>query len=307
MKEKSVTGTLAKALPILLFLAGFALFVWNEYRTARLGALIRKAEKECVELDLSAGVDPSMEGKLVHATGVTSGAAPLIDPDLGVEADAMVLKRTVSYFQLAEYHDNQTDQTTYYEDWCSSPLSSKDYIAKYRDANFVYVRLGSRKDTCKTVMLGAYGLQEDLVGWLRDYTADVDVSLPADAMAKLVSQADAAAPDNRRVKVQVLGNKVYIGPNPSEPRVGDVSVEYEAIPHERISVLAKIQDGKFVKYGAQKEYFIYQIVPGRVDASAILAEEKSSNSSLGWVLRGIALVLLVISAPGSWSVIKKKK
>ena len=252
MKEKSVTGALANALPIVLFLAGFALFAWNEYRTARLGALIRKAGKECVELDLSATPDPSMEGKLVHATGVTRGKAPLIDPDLGVEADALVLKRTVSYYQLAEYHDSQTDQISYYGEWCPAPLSSKDYIAKYRDANFSYVRLGSRKDTCKTVLLGPYGLQEDLIGWLRDYTADVDLSIPAEAMARLVSQAEAAAPDNRRVKVQVLGNTVYIGKNPEAPQIGDVSIEYEAIPHETISVLARIQDGKFVKYGSDK-------------------------------------------------------
>ena len=307
MKDKSVTGALANALPIVLFLAGFALFVWNEYRTARLGALVRKAEKECVELDLAADIDPSMEGKLVHATGVTSCAAPLIDPDLGVEADAMALKRTVSYYQLAEYHDSQTDQISYYGQWCSTPLSSKDYIAKYRDANFVYVRLGSRKDTCKTVVLGPYRLQEDLVGWLRDYTVDVDLSIPADAMTRLVSQAEAAAPDHRRVKVHVLGNRVYIGRNPEDPQIGDVSIEYEAIPHETISVLAGIRDGRFVKYGSSKEFYIYQLVPGRVAASAMLAEEKSANRSLGWVLRGIALLLLALSTPGSLSVIKKSR
>lgn len=306
MKDKSATGALSRALPIIVFLAGAILFIWNEYRTARLASLIKKAEKECVELDLSAGPDPSMEGKLVHATGVTCGDGPLTDPDLGAEADALVIKRTVSYFQLAEYHDSQTDQITYYEDWCPTTLSSQDYIAKYRDANFAYVRLGSRKDTCKTVMLGAYKLQEDLVGWLRDFTGNIEVSLPDEAVEKLVSQADAAAPDHRRPRVKVLGNTVYIGMDPEEPQIGDVSVEYEAIPHETISVLAKIQDGSFVKYGAKKEYFIYQIVPGQVDAADMLAEEKSDNRSLGWILRGIALLLLAFSTPSAWSVIKKK-
>ena len=306
MSDKSLTGTLAKALPFVVFIAGASLFIWNEYRTARLAGVVREAGKECLELDINAPLDPSVEGKLVHATGVTTGAEPLRDPDLGVEADALILKRTVSYFQLVEYHDNQTDELTYYTDWCSSPLSSEDYIAKYRDANFAYVRIGSRKDTCKTVMLGAYKLQSDLVGWLRDFGPEVEVRLSNEAKDRLSRQAQATAPDRRRPKVQVFGNRVYIGQNPDEPQVGDVSIEYETVPHEKITVLAKVQNGQFVKYGAQKEFFIYKIVPGSVNAEYLLQEERKDNRQLGWVLRGIALVLLVLGAPGSLSVIKKK-
>jgi len=168
------------------------------------------------------------------------------------------------------------------------------------------VRLGSRKDTCKTVMLGEYRLQEDLVGWLRDYTDEVEVGLPEEALVKLTNDASAASPDNRRVRVRTQGNQVYIGDDPQNPQIGDVSIEYEAIPHETISVLAKIEDGKFVKYGAKKNFFIYNVAPGKVDASVVLKEERADNRSLGWVLRGIALLLMALSAPGSLSVIKKK-
>lgn len=302
---KSATGTIGNVLAIMLFAAGVALFGWNEYRTARLSMLVKRAGRECVELDRAEGMD--LEGKLVHAVGKTRCTEPLKDPDLGVEADAMVLKRSVSYFQLAEYYDNLTDAISYYEDWCSTPLSSKDYIAKYRDANFTYLRLESRKDTCRSVMLGEYGLQEDLVGWMRDYTPAFDLTLPQDAAGRLARKAEEAAPAGRRPKVKVLVNRVYVGQNPDKPQVGDVMIEYEVIPHGTVSVLAKVENGKFVKYGAAKEFFIYQIVPGRVDAESMLSQEKKDNRQLGWVLRGIALILLVISGPATYNAVVKKK
>lgn len=307
MKDKSVTGVLANALPFAVFFAGAALFLWNEYRTARLSRVIRRAEKEVVELDLRAPADPALEGKLVHACGVTSCAEPLRDPDLGVEADALVLKRDVSYYQVTEYYDNLTDQYTYNKDWCDTPLSSKDYKAAYRDANFAYVRLSDRKDTCTTVALGPYLLQADLVGWLRDFSRDVQVNLPPSEMQKLSSQAAAASKNGRTVKVRAINNYVYIGRSPDSPEVGDVLIEYSAIPHSKVSVLAKIEGGRFVKYGSQKEFFIYNIVPGEADAAYMLEQERSSNRSLGWVLRGIALALLALGAPGAASVIKKSK
>lgn len=300
---KSSTGNIGSVLAIMLFMAGVALFGWNEYRTARLATLIKKAGKECVELDQATGED--LEGKLVHAVGKTRCTEPLKDPDLGVEVDAMVLKRSVSYFQLAEYHDNLTDDITYYEDWCDTPLSSKDYIAKHRDRNFTYVRLESRKDTCRSVMLGQYGLQKDLVGWMRGYSPELEISLPQAALEQLAAKAQAAAPERNRPKVRVLGNRVYIGENPNKPQVGDVLIEYEAIPHETVSVLAKIENGNFVKYGAEKEYFIYQIVPGSLDAESMLSQEKKDNRQLGWVLRGIALILLVISGPATYNAVTR--
>ena len=307
MKDKSVTGTLANALPFVVFFAGAALFLWNEYRTARLAILIRRAEKEVVELDIDAPADPALEGKLVHAYGRTSCEEPLRDPDTGVEADALVLKREVSYYQVTEYYDNLTEKYTYNEDWCDTPLSSKDYKAAYRDANFAYVRLADRKDTCSSVMLGPYMLQADLVGWLRDFSDNIQVELSPAAMQKLSSQAAEASRNGRPVRVRAINNYVYIGRTPDDPAVGDVNIEYSAIPHSRVSVLAKIEGGRYVKYGSEKEFFIYQIVPGNVGAAFMLDEERRSNRSLGWVLRGIALVLLVLGAPGSWSVIKKSK
>lgn len=299
--EKSISLSIGRILAMIIFLAGIILLIWNEYRTIRLGLVLRKAEKEVMEIS---SANPSLEGKLVHITGVTNCAEPLIDEETGVVLDAMVYKREVSYYQIAEYRDNATEMISYYEDWFPHTLSSQDYKTSLKDANFALLRMASKKDTCTSVALGGYIIPKSLLGWMRDYTDDIDIKVPEDIRQKLNTQALESSREARRDIVRVFNNCIYIGGNPTVPKVGDVKIEYSIIPMEKVSVLAKVEGDSYTKYGKGKEYSLYAIEQGSKSAKSLIAEERSNSRSLGWFLRITALVLITLGWFGSAEIIK---
>ena len=301
---KSISVGIGQVLAVLLLLTGLGLTLWNEYRTIRVSLMLNNAEKNIVEVDPSGIPDPACEGKLIHLTGVTQSAEPIRDMETGVEVDALLLKRDVEYFQLAEYHDSETDIITYYEDWVDRPLSSQDYIASKRDANFVYVRLADTKDTCSTVTLGGYHLPAGLIGWVRDYTTGMHITIPEENMSELRAQARSASKDNVDVPVHVIGNIIYVGPNPSEPQIGDVRIKYSMVPHGTVSVLGKAQGDEIVQYGSGREYHILSIMEGDHSASAILNEERENTRGGGFLVLFVGLILMALGLVGSLDLIK---
>ncbi len=303
MANSKLSG-IGQAIAVVLLLCGLGLSLWNEYRTLRVSLMLKKAEKEFVEADASGAVDPSCEGKLVHLTGVTRSAEPLRDSETGVEVDALLLKREVCYYQLVEYRDSQTGEITYYEDWTDNPLSSEDYQGFRKDANFVYVRLSDRKDTCSTVSLGGYRLPARLIGWTRGYTDNLKIDVPEENLAGLRARVRNASKDGRSVPVNVFKNTVYVGGNPSQPRIGDVKIEYSIVPHGTVSVLGKAQGDEIVQYGEGREYHILNIMEGKHKASEIFDEERENNRGGGWLVRIAGLVLLFIGLLGSLDLIK---
>lgn len=303
MANNKLSG-IGQAIAVVLLLCGLGLTLWNEYRTLRVSMMLNKAEKELVEADASGAVDPACEGKLVHLTGVTRSAEPLRDSETGVEVDALLLKREVSYYQLVEYRDSQTQEITYHEDWTDNPLSSQDYEGFRKDANFVYVRLSDRKDTCSTVSLGGYRLPARLIGWARGYSDNLQIKVPGNNLDELRAQVRKASKDGRSVPVNVFKNTIYVGGNPSQPRIGDVKIEYSAVPHGTVSVLGKAQGDEIVQYGEGREYHILNILEGKHGADELFAEERENNRGGGWLVRIVGLVLLGIGLLGSLDLIK---
>lgn len=303
MANNKLSG-IGQAIAVVLLLAGLGLTLWNEYRTIRVSLMLKKAEKSFVEADASGAIDPSCDGKLVHLTGVTRSAEPIRDTDTGVEVDALMLKRTVSYYQLVEYRNSQTEEITYSEDWTDNPLSSQDYSGFQQNTNFVYVRLADKKDTCNTVSLGGYHLPARLIGWTRDYTDKLHISVPDSNMAWLRTQAQNASKGNSRVPVNVYDNVIYIGGNPSQPRIGDVKIEYSVVPHGTVSILGKAQGDEIVQYGEGREFHILSIMEGKHKAGEIFDEERENNRGGGWLVRIAGLVMLLIGLIGSLDLIK---
>ena len=301
---KTISGGIGQALAVILLLSGLGLTLWNEYRTLRVSMMLNMAENELVEVDPSGEVDPALEGKLVHLTGVTQSAEPIRDRDTGVEADALLLKREVEYYQLAEYRNTETEEITYYEDWMDRPLSSQEYYkAAKRDVNFVYVRLADRKDTCSTVTLGGYRLPTDLVGWVRDYTG-MRITVPEKNMSELRAQARNASKDAADIPVHTFGNVIYVGLDPSKPQIGDVRIEYSMVPHGEVSVLGKAQGDEIVQYGSGREYHILSIMEGDHSAGEILDEERENNRGGGFLVLIFGLILTALGLAGSWGLIK---
>lgn len=55
---------------LLLFVAATALLWWNEGRAVQTSRMLNKAGKECVDVADVSSVDPSLNGKLIHAVAI---------------------------------------------------------------------------------------------------------------------------------------------------------------------------------------------------------------------------------------------
>lgn len=86
---------------ILIGAASFLLY-WNEGRTVKTGDAIGEARAAAVELKDITKVDPSFEGRVIHATGRAETQDRLQDPAFGVEFVAVKLERKVEYYQWRE-------------------------------------------------------------------------------------------------------------------------------------------------------------------------------------------------------------
>lgn len=159
-------------LGLILFIAATCLIYWNEGRTVRTGGAINEAQRVCVDMKDINKVAPSLEGKVVYATGKADTQQVLEDNVFGVKTPgpAIRLSRSVLYYQWVEssktekkkkYGGGEETVTTYTykKEWVSRPVDSSEFHdPDYRDRNTVITTLDSDNDsvTATDVTFGAY-------------------------------------------------------------------------------------------------------------------------------------------------------
>ena len=129
---------------ILLFIAGTALLWWNEGRAVKTTTMLNEAEGVAVHVESVEKVDPSLEGKLIHATAQAQTTESLMEDRFGINAVAIGLERKVEYYQWVEEKTTQKKDkvgggqetvTTYnyHKKWTEEPVQSSNFAdPKYK-------------------------------------------------------------------------------------------------------------------------------------------------------------------------------
>src|SRR6187399_8780 len=94
---------------LIFFLVSFPLLFWNEGRAVRTAKSLAEGANAVVSVGADR-VDPGNEGKLVHTSGAVATDGPVVDEDLGVEAQAVKLIRTVEIYQWKEKESSETQK-----------------------------------------------------------------------------------------------------------------------------------------------------------------------------------------------------
>ena len=84
---------------LVMFIAGTCLLWWNEGRAVKTAKAINEAQSVAVHVDDVSSVDPSINGKLIHASAFADTKDILSDDIFGVREQAIKLNRTVEYYQ----------------------------------------------------------------------------------------------------------------------------------------------------------------------------------------------------------------
>ena len=204
----------------LLLLAGTVLLWWNEGRAVKTAEMLEEAQGVTVHVEDVSQPDPSLDGKLIHATAFTRTADSLCDVTFGIGAVAVRLERTVQYYQWVEDAKTETRDKigggqeevttyTYSRKWVGSPVNSQEFKdADYRQKNFVVMNLEDECYLAENVTFGAYRLPENLIssisgtvpmeldfskGQLKQWDRDVRMCFESKAKAEPDSTA---VPDN---------------------------------------------------------------------------------------------------------------
>ncbi len=155
---------------IILIFAATVLLYWNEGRTVKTGDAIGEAKAVMVEMKDPSKVDPSFEGKLVHAMGRADTQDRLEDPLFGVGKVAVKLERKVEYYQWKENTSTEKrkklgggEETvttyTYQQVWTNTPIDSRAFKdPDYIDINEVLATIKDEQWVAPTVSFGAYTL-----------------------------------------------------------------------------------------------------------------------------------------------------
>lgn len=161
---------------LMMVVAGTVLLWWNEGRAVKTGDMLGEAQQACVEAGNIQQLNPKLNGKLVHATGLATTTDSVGDPQFGVgAAGALRVSRHVEYYQWEEETKTETKEKvggskeetttyTYKQGWSRNPVKSENFKdPQYQRSNFILIDVQSAAFQAQNVTLGAYKLPQSMV------------------------------------------------------------------------------------------------------------------------------------------------
>ena len=285
---------------LLVFLAGFPLLFWNEGRNAIRANALKEAEAAMVEAEYGS-LDASLDGKVVHVSGMATTDDVLADDILPVAANAISLSREVEMYQWLENAKSETKKNiggstdtvttySYDKDWVSHPVDSAGFHEEGH-ANPTEMPLPDREVYASHVAFGARRLSESLIDC-------IGRAEPLGAAAALTTtNADAVAAALPGYRGRLLANGFYFSAsgatNPAaQPTIGDVRVTFQVVRPHVVSVVAKQSGDTFVPYIARNKGKVQLLEDGERGGEEMFATAKSANKMIAWILRLVGFLLM---------------
>ncbi|MBR5734285.1 MAG: hypothetical protein IKX79_01920, partial [Desulfovibrionaceae bacterium] len=306
-KTGDITDIIADVLFYIIglgaLIGGALILWWGEDQTARYTALSDFAEKSLVELDASR-VDPALEGKLGHVTGMAESASTLSDQRLGINEKGFYLKRKVEYYQLVEHKKKVEDKDKakkhppeysyrYQKKWVEKAVPFKAFHDPYfrNKGRAPIANIKGGHVVSNRVTLGAYRLPRFLAKAVRG-EVPVKISLSEEQRSALIESMELKDPS----LLKEWGEGLYIGESPDRPELGDVRIREYVVPLTTVSVLAKIKGDSFEPFRQDESKLnvnIGKIVSGSASAAEMLGDLKSDVGWGAWLVRAVGLPIML--------------
>jgi hypothetical protein len=272
---------------LILIAFSFWLLFWNEGRAVRRYKALAEGSGVVVSV-ASDRVDPAYEGKLVHLSGPVTTEEILTDPDFGVAAQALHLERQVEMYQWRESSESETKKKvggstettttyTYDKEWSSRPIDSSGFKQPSGHENPPMPYQG-REVSASRAFLGAFQLSPGLLGKIRNYQP-----LPIDSLN--------GVPSSVRFKARLSNGGIYLGSDPSSPRIGDLRITFRVVPPTTVSLVSQQTGRTFQPYQARTGS-VELLQTGVVDAAAMFESAQRGNRVTTWILRVVGFFLM---------------
>jgi Putative virion core protein (lumpy skin disease virus) len=296
---------------IILFV-GTIMLCANEGNYVKTDKAIRSAQNELVKVSDISTMNPSLDGKLIHAYAFADTQDVLSDDLFGASEKAIALVRLVEYYQYEEHSKTEkkdklggseetTTTYTYEKKWVTSPINSAGFTnPDYKKSNIVLENdVKSQLLYAKNVSFGAYKLPAFIIEEIKG-SVPVETNISAAELAawsnRIAQRAKSVgykADSNAALAQVVQGNIVYFGRSPSSPQIGDVRITLAKVPPANISIIARVIGPTFERYLAPNGRTFTSVAMGMVSAETMIESAKKANSFYTWLLRIIGIILVV--------------
>ncbi len=277
----------------LVLIAGSCYFLfWNEGRAVQTQRSLTEGASLVVAV-APARVDPANDGKLVHLSGDLKPGAALADPDFMVTAVALRLARTVEMYQWKEETKTETRRNV---GGSEETVTTYEYVRTWsetRNDSSRFRRPEGHVNPPMAYRSTSYSSRDATLGAYRPGTNITD-RLPTSAELPLDrSLADKLA---GRVKgpVQVIDGRIYLGDNPSLPRIGDLRIGFNVAPPGPTSIIARQAGTGFAEYQTKAGDRLLMVRPGSYSAADMFAAAQRENQILTWIMRFAGMLAMFL-------------
>lgn len=275
--------------PVIIFIA--CGFLWrNEADNAHMISALNEWKSTVQEANI-ASVDPSLQWKLIHLSGVASTKDMLSEPDFTMSIPAIKLERKVETYQWQEdskeenkdnYGGSQTTTTTYtYKKvWDTGINNSSDFHEKAWHENPTTEKYKPLNLASSDVSVGPYKLTSPMIE-----------RIPADTALNITEYS----PKLHSGEI-LQGNSIYVGNDPLNAQVGDTRVSYTVASNNlTLSLLGKQSGSNSIEsYIAKSGSDISRVEVGTKSATEMFQAAEKENSIMTWIVRALGLLFVFI-------------
>ena len=277
---KSIKGVLFGI--VLVVGSGIFLF-WNEGRAVQTQRSLTEGASLVATVD-PARVDPAHEGQLVHVSGDIKPGAALSDPAFGVSATALRLVRTVEMYQWKEETKTETRRNV---GGSEETVTTYEYVRVWNDSRYNSSRFKRPDGHTNPEMRfrnTSYASQDATMGAFRP-GGNVLGRLPANDAVTLDASLANTLKGRVGGPVHVVDNRIYLGDNPSTPRIGDLRVSYRSTPGGPASIIGRQTGPGFAEYQTKAGDRLLLVRPGTQSAAEMFSAAQAENRILTWLMR----------------------
>ena len=268
----------------LLFVGGCPVLFFNEGCAVRSYQALQEARENVVPVASAAQVEAANDKKLVHMVAGADSEETLADPQFGISAKVIKLRRNVEMYQWEEEKREEKRKklgggeetiTTYHYDktWSSSHINSNSF--RHPEGHTNPTEMLYRNDTqqAQKVWFGAFTLSPTLLGQYNSFEP-----LP-------VQQADMEKVAATSATAKLEQGHLYIGDNPASPAVGDTKVSFQVVRPSTVSILALQMGSSFGPFPTKAGEPIELLSVGQHTAEQMIVAEESKVAFRTWAIR----------------------
>lgn len=275
---------------LILIVGSIVLLFWNEGRSVKRYKDLKEGAGVVVSVQ-SDRVDATLEGSLIHTSGMANTESTLKDPVFDVSVNALRLERLVEMYQWEETSSTKTEKklggatetvTTYdyRKTWHSGRIDSSGFQEPTGHENPALL-LDKVSLTASDVTLGDYHLTPMLVDRISNFQT-----------LSLGEQVPTPAGIDR--KLSTTGDTIFVGDNQSQPQIGDLRIRFRYVAPQNVSVIAAQSMNGFEPYKTSRGGTILEIKTGLLSAVEMFAQAQASNRLITWLIRLGGFVLMGI-------------